>query len=180
MVRRKIHFWGKSSWDDWQKEFMWTVQRMTENALPSPNCFSLPHPPSRLKNQIPPSLFPLLTHPLSQTWIANAPALRCFDSPIFKAGSPHVHLFLPPQLHATSLSHSESPGPSCGRVTAHPKRQCGLSDETQVAIISSLMFSWEAGKKISCTMHLTSAQHSNAHPCLSFAYCLYHTFIAKD
>lgn len=92
VVRRKIHFWEKRRWGDWQKEFMWTVQRIIENAVSSPNYFSLPHPPSHLKNQIPPSLFPLLSHPLSQTWIGNTPALRCFNSLIFKLG-PHRFIY---------------------------------------------------------------------------------------
>lgn len=179
VVRRKILFWEKRRWGDWQKEFMWTVQRITENAVSSPNYFSLPHPPSCLKNQIPPSLFPLLSHPLSQTWIGNTPALRCFDSRIFKAWSPQVHLFL---LSSHRLHLPATVGP-----LALPVEESQLIPRgsvaylmKQVAIISPLLFSWEPGKKISCSMHLTSAQHCNAHPWLSFANCLYHTFTSKD
>lgn len=44
------------------------------------------------------------------------------------------------QPQATSPSHSGSPGSSSGRVTAHPKRQCGLSDETSCYYQPSLIF----------------------------------------
>lgn len=166
VVRRRIHFWEKGRWDDWQKEFMWTVQRMTEDAVPSPD-YSLPHPPSHLKNQIPLSLFPLLSHPLSQTWIMNASALRCFDSPTFKSWSPHFHLSL---LSSCRLYLSAAVSPLAlpsGRAKVHPKRQCSLPDETQVAFISLLFFSWEAGKKL-FIFHALSLSPSLVKLCLLF------------
>lgn len=64
--KEKIHFWGTGRQDSWQKEVMGTVLRVMENAVPSPNCFTLPHSPSPLKHQIPPLLFALLSPPLSQ------------------------------------------------------------------------------------------------------------------
>lgn len=57
--KEKICFLGKSRQDDWQKELMGTVTRVMENAIPSPNYFTLPHPSSPLKHQTPPSLFAL-------------------------------------------------------------------------------------------------------------------------
>lgn len=108
--------------------------------LPSSSPFTLEKPDSS---------FPVATSPISSVTDLN---YECSCSEVFWLT--HLQSLVPTcsfisaiQLQAISLSHSGSPGSSSGRVTAHPKRQCGFSNETQVAVISSLLYSWEAGKK---------------------------------
>lgn len=145
---------------------MWTVQRMTENAVPSPNWFSLPHLPSHLKNQIPPSLFPLLSHPLSQTWIMNAPALRCFDSPIFKTWSPHVHLFLLSSCRLCLSATVGSPALPVEESQLIPRDSVACLLKHKLLLPALFYFPEKQAKKNSCSMHLLNVSTTFQRPSL--------------
>lgn len=145
---------------------MWTVQRMTENAVPSPNWFSLPHLPSHLKNQIPPSLFPLLSHPLSQTWIMNAPALRCFDSPIFKTWS---HMFIYFCSPVAGCVYQPQWVPRLFQWKSHSSSQETVwlvYWNTSCCYQLSFIFLRSRQKKNSCSMHLLNLSTTFQRPSL--------------